>query len=105
NHMPAELWHAPIASITAPALLDFLIGLRKKVPETAMRIRQRLETVFEDAIFRGVCNTNPAAATKRKLRESASRHEKGQFAALPFADAPAFLKLVRAADGIAPRCL
>jgi integrase len=105
NHVPAELWHAPIASITAPALLDFLIGLRKKVPETAMRIRQRLETVFEDAIFRGVCNTNPAAATKRKLRESASRHEKCQFAALPFADAPAFLKLVRAAEGIAPRCL
>lgn len=64
NHMPDELWHAPIGSITAPALLDFLIKLRRTVPgETAMRIRQRLDAVFEDAIFRGVCTSNPAAAT------------------------------------------
>lgn len=105
NHVPADLWDAPIASITAPALLDFLIILRKKVPETAMRIRQRLEAVFEDAIFRGVCSTNPAAATRRKLRESQSRHEKGQFAALPYVEAPAFVRALRAAEGVAARCL
>ncbi len=105
NHVPEDLWDAPIASITAPALLDFLIALRKKLPETAMRIRQRLEAVFEDAIFRGVCSTNPAAATRRKLRESQGRHEKGQFAALPFVDAPAFVTALRAAEGVAARCL
>ncbi len=105
NHVPAELWDAPIGSVTAPALLDFLIVLRKKVPETAMRIRQRLEAVFEDAIFRGVCATNPAAATKRKLRESQGRHEKGQLAALPYVDAPAFVTALRAAEGVAARCL
>jgi integrase len=105
NHMPEELWHAPIASITAPALLDFLIDLHNKVPETAMRVRQRLETIFEDAVFRGVCETNPAGATKRKLRKAKGRRRRGQFAALPFPEAPTFMAQLREVKGVAARCL
>ena len=99
------IWNAPIATITAPQLLDFLIKLRNKVPETASRVRQRLEAVFDDAIFRSLCGTNPAAATRRKLQEARVRHEVTPLRALPYSDAADFMRRVRAADGIAARCL
>ncbi|MGE0808026.1 MAG: integrase arm-type DNA-binding domain-containing protein [Burkholderiaceae bacterium] len=54
NHVPDELWHALVADIQAPALLDALIVLQGKVPETAARIRQRLEAIFDGAEFRGL---------------------------------------------------
>ena len=105
NHVPPALWSAPITSIKAPALLDFLIDMRRKVPETAQRVRQRLEAVFEDAAFRGQVIGNPAAAVKRKFREAQRRREKGEFAALPYAEAPAFMARLRECEGIAARCL
>jgi integrase len=105
QHVPAELWHAPISTIQAPALLDAVADICRKTPETGMRVRQRLDAIFEDAIFRGLCASNPAAALKRKLRETQSRRDRGQFKALPFVDAPAFVRELGAAEGIAARCL
>jgi len=105
THIPPAQWHAAIATITAPALLDTLLALRQQIPETAMRIRQRLEAVFEDAIFRGHCTTNPAAATRRKMREAQGKRDRGRFTALPFVEAPAFVVDLRTCEGIAARCL
>ena len=111
NHMPAELWHAPITSIEPPALLAALLGVRSKedsgqrVPETVQRLRQRLDAVFEDAIFHKRCTTNPAAAIRRKMTEAEARRERGQFRALPYRDAAAFMARLRAADGVSARCL
>ena len=115
NHVPAAIWHAPVDSVTAPALLAALSTVkpherarrheRQAVPETLRRIRQRLDTIFEDAIFHGHCTTNPAAAIKRKMREAAPPEKAGQFAALPYRDAPAFMRRLRAAEGTAARCL
>ena len=51
NHVPERLWHKPIAAIEAPEVLDFMIALQAKVPETASRVRQRLETIFDDALL------------------------------------------------------
>jgi integrase len=104
-HVPEQIWNAPITAITAPQLLDFLLELRGKVPETASRVRQRLEAVFEDAIFRGVCLTNPAAATQRKLQETRVRRKVTPLRALEYADAPDMMRRVRAAEGLAARCL
>lgn len=42
HHVPPDLWAAPITSITAPQVPDFLIALRKRIPGTARRVRQRL---------------------------------------------------------------
>ncbi len=113
NHVPAALWHAPIATITPPALLEGLTAAtpheRARRPgdlgETLRRVRQRLESVFEDAAFFGRCTSNPAAAIKRKLNESRPKRIKGSFRALPYADAPAFMCRLRAAQGTAARCL
>jgi integrase len=115
NHVPAELWHAPIASIEAPALLSALAQVRPherarnlkgdRVPETLRRVRQRLDTIFEDAIFHGHCAKNPAAAVRRKMRETLPSKDSGKFAALAYREAPAFLHRLRDAQGTAARAL
>lgn len=116
NHVPAALWHSPIADIGAPVLLSALLAIRPherarnlsqgdRVQETVQRIRQRLEAVFEDATFHGRCSTNPAASIRRKLREATPRRQRGEFKALPYRDAPALARRVRDADGTAARCL
>lgn len=76
-----------------------------RVPETLQRVRQRLDAVFEDAIFHGLCSTNAAAAIKRKMAETQAKRERGQFAALPYRDAPAFMAKLREQEGIGARCL
>jgi len=109
HHVARKIWHAPIDSITAPALLQALSGVRSladasvKVPETLQRVRQRLDAVFEDAIFHGRCTSNPAAAARRKMQEAQPKRERGQFAALPYREAPAFLARLREQPGTAAR--
>ena len=111
HHVPEAIWHAPIDSITPPALLEALSGVRAladadiKVPETLQRVRQRLDAVFEDAMFHGHCSTNPAAAIKRKMAEGQGKRKRGQFAALPYRDAPAFMAKLRDQQGLGARCL
>ena len=113
--MPPKLWHAPIDSIDAPALLTALMAVRPherarnlkgdRVLETLQRIRQRLDCVFEDAIFHKRCHGNPAVAIRRKLREAMPKKDAGEFRALPYRDAPALMARLQNAEGTAARCL
>lgn len=115
NHVPHGLWHAPMADVTAPALLAALSGLKphararnvngSTVPETLRRIRQRLDAVFEDAIFHGHLAHNPAAAIRRKLGETLPAKQAGKLAALAYGEAPAFMQRLRTWPGTAARCL
>lgn len=118
NHMPADLWRKPVDKITAPELLTALTAIRpheaarniadgRVMGETIRRVRQRLDAVFEDAIFHGLAATNPAAAVKRKLREMMpnGKAAAGKFAALPYAQAPALMERLREAQGAGAVCL
>jgi len=108
NHVPAEIWHRPIADITAPELLDALLDIYGKVPETARRVRQRLDAVFSDAEFRGQCTGNPARAIQRKIREALAGKttvRRSHFAALAPALAPEFMERIRTREGISARAL
>lgn len=115
NHVPPALWNKPVGDIKAPELLAALLDVKpherarnlkgKHLHETVMRVRQRLDTVFEDAIFHERCATNPAAAILRKMRESTPRKRAGQFAALPYREAPALMARLRAQEGTAARAL
>lgn len=116
NHIPASIWKKAIDEIDAPELLEALRCIRPherarnvsqedRLDETVRRIRQRLEAVFEDAMFHKRCTSNPAVAIKRKLRESKVRRRKGAFKALPYADAPVFVAGLRRQEGTAARCL
>ena len=86
NNIPKDLWHKPIADVTAPELLSALIDLQARIPETATRIRQRLDAVFEDAVFHQLASSNPAATIRRKLRETQGRRVRNKLRALPSGD-------------------
>jgi len=105
NHVPEALWHRPISAITAPELLDFIAELRNRIPETAERVRQRLEVVFDDAEFRGLSIGNPARAIRRKLTQTRGQRGSEGFAALDYKEAPAFMRALRECKGIAARAL
>jgi integrase len=115
NHVPPAIWNKPIDYVEPAELLQALCNVRPherarnhrgdSVPETVQRIRQRLEAVFEDAIFHKRCTVNPAAAIKRKMREEQPKRVRGEFAALPYREAPALLADLRRQEGIAARCL
>lgn len=81
HHVPAALWHAPIAKVCPVDLLDVIAELQAKIPETSTQIRQRLEAVFDDGMFRGLCNTNPAVAIRRKLSERTKGRKQTNLAA------------------------
>ena len=112
HHVPAALWHAPIDSITAPALLQALQAAKPhararnltSLGETLRRVRQRLDSVFVDAMFHGRCATNPAAAIGKKLTKARPK-KAGQFKAMPYREVPALMGRIRAMPGTAARCL
>lgn len=113
NHMPPALWHSPIEDITPRKLLQALEGAKNHerarregdLGETLRRIRQRLDSVFEDAIFHERATTNPASAIRRKLAEARPMSAKGKFAALDYRQAPALMARLRTMPGTAARCL
>lgn len=111
NHVPPEIWHKPIAEIDAPELLTALSKVRHleakdaRIPETLRRIRQRLDAVWEDAVFHSKCSSNPAAAIRRKMRETLPRDKPGEMRALDYREAPAFMTKLQTAPGTAARCL
>lgn len=118
NHVPASLWHRPIDEITAPDLLAALNAIKPhedarnlpkghRIAETISRVRQRLDAIFEDAMFNSRATSNPAAAVRRKLREMwpSGKKPAGKFAALPYPEAPKLLASLRAMAGTGARCL
>lgn len=106
NHLGAtDLWHKPIADIDGPELLDIVTKLQARVPETARRIRQRVELIFDDAEFRKLCVGNPALAIRNKLRQVRNGRRRGSFAALDYSELPAFVRDLRGQAGIAALAL
>lgn len=115
NHLPAAMWHTPIADVTAPELLHALRAIKPharatddgvSLRETVRRVRQRLDAIFEDAIFHGRASANPAGAIKRKLSEATTKRQtKRGHKALAYKDAPAFMARLRAMPGTAARAL
>lgn len=103
-NVPPAIWNAPIATITAYDLLGALRTLAKRVPETARRVRQRLENIFDDAMLAGVCQGNPAAAIAKRLSPHVE-YEKGNFSALDYRRVPAFVADLRKQPGTAARML
>lgn len=107
------LWHRPIDSITPVELLDLLANLQpderarhhRNVAETARRIRQRLDRVYQDACFRGWCTSNPAAAIKAKMVEEGPDLIRSNLRALDWRAVPALMSKVRATPGVVARAL
>lgn len=105
NHVPKGVWHKPIAEVTSADMLDFLIDIQHRMADTAIRVRQRLNDVFDDALERGLVHVNPVSAVRTKLRRVMVRKRRTSHAALPFAEVTAFVQALRQQHGIAATAL
>jgi integrase len=105
QHVPVELWKKPLADIGASELVDAMAALERRVPETGRRIRQRINAVLDNAVVRGWVDRNPMIGVTREVRRMVGKRKTGQFAALPYAEAPAFMQALRKQEGTAARAL
>ncbi|PJI88578.1 DUF4102 domain-containing protein [Sphingomonas koreensis] len=80
-----------VDKIEGPAIREVLIPIWLSKPETARRVRQRIGTVLDWACAKGFRATE---APMRSLSKGLPRQPKkdGHFAAMPYADVPAFVE-------------
>lgn len=105
RHMPAELLDAPIVSIGASELLEALVPIVRKVPETGGKVYQRLSRIFDAAVIDGLRPDNPAAPIRRALRQRAGRRVYTSHAAMAYRQTPGFVADLQKQKGNAARCL
>jgi integrase len=118
----ARLWRATLATYADPVfgglpvdridtalVLQVIEPLWRAKPETASRVRQRIEAVLDFAAARGLrSGENPARwrghldkLLPARSKVARTRHH----AALPYGELPTFLSALQAAPGVAPRAL
>lgn len=99
----------PVNEITAEQVIDVLRPIWSAKPETASRVRMRIEAVLNSAKLKGWrTGENPAvwrggleAALPRISKIKRVKHH----AALPWQEAPSFVHALRLREGISPRAL
>jgi integrase len=94
----------PIGAIGTEEILAILEPIWQTVPETARRVRMRLEKVLDAARVRGLRAGENPARWKGHLDHLLPKHGKatrGHHAALPWAEVPAFMRMLEARDGTA----
>jgi integrase len=99
----------PVGSIDTELVMKALDPIWAKKPETATRVRGRIEAILDLARVRGYRDgENPARwgghldkLLPRRAKVARVKHH----AALPYGDLPAFLGVLRAQDGTAARAL
>jgi integrase len=104
----AALRPLPVAAIDTPTLLKTLEPIWLGVPETARRIRGRVESVLAWAIVRGYrSGPNPATWKNHldKILPGKTKREKKHHEALPYRDVPAFRAALAAREGTAAKAL
>ena len=84
----------PVDEITTGDVLAILTPIWTAKPETASRVRQRLETVFDWVVAQGWRPDNPAGRAVTRALPRVSRMKR-HHAALPVLAVPAALKTVR----------
>lgn len=121
NSKHAAQWRSTIETYALPALKNLplhRIRLRDVLkvldpiwtvkPETASRLRGRLEAIFSLAIAEGIMKENPARlkdGLENFLPRTARVKEVKHHAAMPFADVPAFIERVRDSKKPSTRCV
>lgn len=98
----------PISEIDTEAVLQLLKPIWSRVPETASRLRGRLENIFDAAKVRGLyTGENPARwrGHLKALLPARQRLTRGHHAALPYRDLPIFMTKLRERTSIAAKAL
>jgi integrase len=99
----------PVAAIDAGLVVQVLDPIWTEKPETASRVRGRIEAVLDAATVRGFRQGPNPAQWKGNLAHILPAHSRvrkvAHHAALPFDDMPEFLAALRRRDGMAARAL
>jgi integrase len=94
----------PVGAVCTDDILTVLEPVWQTVPETARRVRMRLEKVLDAARVRGLRTGENPARWKGHLDHLLPKHSRstrGHHAALPWAELPNFLKLLENREGVA----
>jgi integrase len=96
----------PVASIDTPLVLKVLQPIWDRIPETASRLRGRIERILAFATVREYRRGDNPARWRGHLKEMfAERSKQQHLAALPFDQLPAFMAELRNTDTVAARAL
>ena len=106
----APLHGVPVADVDTALVLSVLRPIWYEKPETASRLRGRIETVLGWAMVNGLRpeGVNPARWTghlANALPEKGEVREVRHHAALPYQEVPAFMAQLKQRPGLAARCL
>jgi integrase len=116
--LPASFRNLPVAGIGPKQVFDAIDPIWDKKPETASRLRGRIQAVLDHAREPDDTRPNPAAWSgwlKTKLgdpkalgkidRKTGERVARSNHAAMPYADVPAFMARLKEIDGVSPLAL
>jgi integrase len=106
----APLRSKPVDEIDTEAVLSVLQSIWQSKPETASRLRGRIEAVLDAARARGHIPRNEANPARwrghlDKLLPKRQKLSRGHHAAMPYSDVPAFVGQLRERDGLAAMAL
>lgn len=104
----ATLRPKPVGQVSTEDVLEVLRPIWRTKPETASRVRARMERVLDAAKARGLRDgENPARwrGHLALLMPERRKLTRGHHAALPYEDAPAFLARLRNTRGMGARAL
>ncbi len=104
----APLLNMPVADIATDDVLRVLKPVWQTKPETASRLRGRIERVLDFATVQGWREGENPARWRGHLNAilpSAKKLSRGHHAAMPYRDVPAFIDRLRALDAISARAL
>lgn len=106
THAPM-IWRKPIADVDTDDVLDALRPIWTKLPETARRLRGRIETILDHARIKTLRTGENPARRRGHLQILLPKQPKshGHHTALPYEDTPAFMTLVRAREAMAARAM
>jgi integrase len=104
----APLWNLAVDQVDTEDVLGALKPIWTKIPETASRVRGRIERVLDAARAKGLrSGENPARwrGHLKLLLPARQRLARGHHAALPYEDAPAFWTRLSEREGAGVRAL
>jgi integrase len=108
RHVFPVIGRLPVSAIDTGQVLKVIEPLWERIPETAARVRQRVEAALDWATVRGYrSNDNPARWSGHIEHILPARNGTSirHFAALPYAELPAFMAELRQRDGVDSRAL
>ena len=98
----------PVAEVATAHVLQILEPIWKEKPETASRVRGRIETILNSAKARGYRDgENPARwrGHVEQILPARTRTSRGHHKAMPYADIPAFICALRTREAMAALAL